>query len=217
MSDQTLQEEVAEEIHWDPKVDAKAIAVSAKDGVVTLRGTIGTFHQKREATKAAQRVRGVVRVDNQLEVELMTDQRRADADIRGDVLQALMLDAWVPASVDATVREGVVTLGGSVERQYQRDEAVHVAGNVSGVVAVDNKVKLIPSVPDAHDVQHSVKKALERDAKIEAEHLDVEASPGGTVTLKGNVRSVYERDAAVAAAWAAPGVRHVDDQLNVLY
>jgi osmotically-inducible protein OsmY len=112
MSDQTLQEEVAEEIHWDPKVDAKAIAVSANDGVVTLRGTIGTFHQKREATKAAQRVRGVVEVDNQLEVQLMTGQRRADADIRGDVLQALMLDAWVPASVDATVREGVVTLGG---------------------------------------------------------------------------------------------------------
>jgi osmotically-inducible protein OsmY len=77
---------------------------------------------------------------------------------------------------------------------------VHVTGNVSGVVAVDNNVKLIPSVPDAHDVQHSVKKALERDAKVEAEHLDVEASPGGTVALKGNVRSAYERDAAVAAA-----------------
>jgi osmotically-inducible protein OsmY len=68
-------------------------------------------------------------------------------------------------------------------------------------------------MPDAPDIQHSIKKAFERDAKLEAERLDVETSPG-TVTLKGNVRSVYERDAAVTAARAAPGVRHVDDQLN---
>jgi osmotically-inducible protein OsmY len=215
MSEQTLQEHVAEEIHWDPKVDAKAIAVSAKDGIVTLRGSVGSFHQKREATKAAERVRGVVEVDNQLEVQIMTDQRRADADLRADVLQVLMLDALVPVSVDATVREGIVTLDGAVEHQYQRDEAMYVAGNVPGVVAIENQIQLIPSMPDAPDIQHSIKKAFERDAKLEAERLDVETSPG-TVTLKGNVRSVYERDAAVAAAWAAPGVRQVDDQLNVI-
>jgi len=215
MSDQTLQEYVAEELHWDPKVDAKAIAVSAKDGIVTLRGTIGSFHQKREATKAAERIQGVAEVDNQLEVQILTDKRRADADLRGDVLQALMLDAWVPASVDAVAREGVVTLDGAVEHQYQRDEALQVTGHVPGVVAVENNIQLVPSMPDGPDVQHAIKKALERDAKIEAERLDVETSPG-TVTLKGNVHSVYERDAAVAAAWAAPGVRHVDDQLNII-
>jgi osmotically-inducible protein OsmY len=216
MNDQRLQEDVGEEIRWDPKVDAEAVAVSAKDGVVTLRGTVGSFHQKREATKAAERVRGVVEVDNQLDVKIMTDQRRADAEIRGDVLQALMLDAWVPASVDATVSEGIVTLDGAVEHQYQRDEAVHVTGNVRGVVAVENEIELIPSMPDVQDIQHSIKKALERDAKVEAKNLDVETSPG-TVTLKGIVHSVYERDAAVTAAWAAPGVRHVDDQLNVIH
>ncbi len=216
MNDQRLREDVGEEIRWDPKVDAEAVAVSAKDGVVTLRGTVGSFHQKREATKAAERVRGVVEVDNQLDVKIMTDQRRADADIRGDVLQALMLDAWVPVSVDATVSGGIVTLDGAVEHQYQRDEAVHVTGSVPGVVAVENEIELIPSMPDVQDVQHSIKKALERNAKVEAKNLDVATSPG-TVTLTGNVHSVYERDAAVAAAWAAPGVRHVDDQLNVIY
>jgi len=83
-------------------------------------------------------------------------------------------------------------------------------------VAVENEIELIPSMPDAHGIQHSIKKALERDAKIESRNLDVETSPG-TVTLKGYVRSLSERDAAVGAAWAAPGVRHVDDQLNVSY
>jgi osmotically-inducible protein OsmY len=142
----------------------------------------------------------------------MTDQRRTDADLRGDVLQALMLDAMVPVSVDATVREGIVTLDGAVEHQHQREEALHVAGNVRGVVAIENQMQLIPSMPDAPDIQHSIKKAFERDAKLEAERLDVQTSPG-TVTLKGNVSSVYERD---AAAWAAPGVRHVHDQLYVI-
>ena len=168
MNDQRLREDVGEEIRWDPKVDREAVAVSAKDGVVTLRGTVGTFHQKREATKAAERVRGVVEVDNQLDVKIMTDRRRADADIRGDVLQALMLDAWVPASMDATVSGGIVTLDGAVEHHYQRDEAVHVTGSVPGVVAVENEIELIPSMPDVQDVQHSIKKALERNAKVEA-------------------------------------------------
>jgi len=168
MNDQRLREDVGEEIRWDPKVDAEAVAVSAKDGVVTLRGTVGSFHQKREATKAAERVRGVVEVDNQLDVKIMTDRRRADADIRGDVLQALMLDAWVPASMDATVSGGIVTLDGAVEHHYQRDEAVHVTGSVPGVVAVENEIELIPSMPDVQDVQHSIKKALERNAKVEA-------------------------------------------------
>jgi BON domain len=110
-----------------------------------------------------------------------------------------MLDAPVPAGVDATVGEGIVTLHGAVEHRYERDEGIYVAGNVSGVVAIENQIQLIPSMPDAPDIQHSIKKAFERDPKLEAERLDVETCPG-TVTLKGNVRSVYERDAAVAAA-----------------
>jgi osmotically-inducible protein OsmY len=80
--------------------------------------------QKREATKAAERVRGVVEVDNQLGVQIMTDQRRADAGLRGDVLQALMLDAMVPTGVDASVREGIVTLDGAVEQQSARRSQV---------------------------------------------------------------------------------------------
>ena len=90
----------------------------------TLRGTVGSFREKREAEKAATRLNGVTEVSNELQVQMqMLDRRRDDADLRGDVLQALMLDSGVPMSVDAKVRDGIVTQTGTAPWQYQRDEA----------------------------------------------------------------------------------------------
>src|SRR6476660_10425789 len=98
MSNSDLERSVADELRWDPKVDNAAIAVSAEDGVVTLRGTVGSFRQKREAKQDAERVYGVKSVDNRLEVRILNDDRRDDADLRGSVLQALMLDSIVPST-----------------------------------------------------------------------------------------------------------------------
>jgi hypothetical protein len=89
-----------------PKIDSAGITVSADDGSVTLRGTVGSFRQRREAKRAAERVYGVTDVHNDLEVRVLTEHRREDAELRGDVLQALMLDALVPTTIDATVKTG---------------------------------------------------------------------------------------------------------------
>jgi osmotically-inducible protein OsmY len=64
--DNDLATDVSDELFWDPKVDNAALAVSASDGKITLRGTVGSLREKREARKAAQRVFGVISVDNQL-------------------------------------------------------------------------------------------------------------------------------------------------------
>src|SRR4051812_16906698 len=108
-----LELDVNEELGWDPKVDSEEIAVAVDDGTVTLRGTVGSFRQKREATKAAQRIYGVLYVNNDLDVRILDDDRHDDADLRGDVLQALMLDTLLPATIDASVKEGFVTLTGT--------------------------------------------------------------------------------------------------------
>jgi osmotically-inducible protein OsmY len=216
MTNDELQLSVADELFWDPKVDNEAVAVSAKDGTVTLRGTVGSFRQKREAKKAAERVYGVVSVDNQLEVRILNEHRRDDADLRGDVLQALSLDSLVPSTVDANVKDGFVTLTGPVDWQYQREEAAFIAGNILGVTGVENDIYLESPAPYAGDVEHSIKNALERDAKLDADNIQVETS-NGKATLTGNVGSWAEHDAAVAAAWAAPGVTDVDDRLSIYY
>jgi osmotically-inducible protein OsmY len=216
MSNDELTRHVTDELFWDPKVDNAAIAVSADDGVVTLGGTVGSLRQKREAKKDAERVWGVKSVNNDLQVRLLNDARREDADLRGAVLQALMLDSLVPGTVDADVDDGMVTLKGQANWHFQRDEAETVATNVAGVVSVDDAIELVPPSPSAQDLGHSIKKAMERNAKLDADSVSVESS-NGTVTLRGTVSSWADHDEAVSAAWAAPGVTRVKDHILVAY
>jgi osmotically-inducible protein OsmY len=216
MSKDDLQRYVTDELYWDPKVDSEAIAVSVDDGVVTLRGTVGSFREKQEAKHDAERIYGVKDVKNELDVRILNEHRRSDAELRGDVLQAMMLDSVVPTTIDAKVDNGVVTLTGKANWQFQRDEAESVAGNILGVMGVEDAVELIAPGPTAHDVEHSIKKAMERNAKLDAESVEVESSDG-TVTLRGTVSSWADHDEAVAAAWAAPGVTRVKDHILVAY
>jgi osmotically-inducible protein OsmY len=216
MTDEQLLSDAQDELLWEPRLDSGAIAVSAHDGVVTLRGTVGSFRERREATNAVKRVYGATSVDNQLQVRLLDADKRDDADLRGAVLQALMLDALVPDTIDATVSDAVVTLTGRADFQFERDEAEFVAGNVIGVLWVEDEIELVAPTPSPTDVKHDIKKAMERDAKLDADDIDV-VSADGTVTLTGTVSSWAEHDAAVGAAWAAPGVSDVDDRILVEY
>jgi len=216
MSNDELVRWVTDELFWDPKVDGDAIAVAANDGRVTLRGTVGSFREKREAQKDAERIYGVKSVDNELKVKILSNDGKEDADLRGDVLQALMLDSLVPATIDAKVSDGWVTLTGKAEWQYQRDEAEFIAGNVYGVIGVDDEIDLDTPQPKAGDVKESIEKSFKRNAKLDAKGLSVNTY-NGTVSVSGTVSSWAEHDEAIDAAWAAPGVTHVEDGILVEY
>jgi osmotically-inducible protein OsmY len=216
MTDDELQDWVREELCWDPKVDSAAIAVSANAGEVTLRGTVARFREKREAQRAAERVYGATAVRNELEVRIVDEHGRQHADLRGAVLQAMALDGLIPKTVDAKADSGLVTLTGTAAWQYQREEAEFVAGNVPGVVDVDNQITLTSPPPKAGDVKQAIERAFQRNANLDAEGLSVKTH-GNTVLLSGAVSSWDERHAAVVAAWAAPGVAAVEDQIVVEY
>lgn len=216
MTDQQIQRDVTDELSWDPKVDSGEIAVAVDNGAVTLRGTVGSFQAKRDAAADARVVGGVTDVLNELEVRLLDEAQRKDADLRAAVLQALTLDSLVPSTVEADVTDGWVTLSGSASWQYQRDEAESVAGNVGGVAGLSNYIDLVASMPLAPDVKQSISNALQRNARIDAHGIIVDTADG-TVTLHGTVSSFADRDQAVAAAWAAPGVTNVTDDIEVSY
>ena len=139
-----------------------------------------------------------------------------DAELRGAVLQALALDSVVPQTVDAQVGEGKVTLSGTATWQFEREEAEFVANNIRGVVRVQNEIELTGPPPDAGSVRDAIQSALRRNAGVGADRIQVKTSDG-TVILSGVVHSWTEYDAAVTAAWRAPGVRNVMDELEVIY
>jgi osmotically-inducible protein OsmY len=126
----------------------------------------------------------------------------------------LLSDPAVPPSVDVRVRDGLVTLTGLVDWEYQRDEAESVASGVPGIRDLENHIELNDTTHVAIDVGHDIRRAFVRNAKLDADKLTV-ATSNGTVFLSGTVHSRDEHDAAVAAAWSAPGVRVVEDRLTV--
>jgi osmotically-inducible protein OsmY len=214
LRDDDLRRHVAAELSWDPQVDSEAIGVSADGGTVTLRGTVASLRAKRAAGSAAARVRGVTRVANELRVRLPDADRRADEDLRGDVLEALMLDVSVPMTIDAQARDGLITLTGTAQWHYQREAAESRTTDVPGVAGIDNAI-ILTQVPDARDAADAISGAFRRHAVLAADALSVETSSGGLVILSGTVSSWAAHDHAVAAAWSALGVTQVEDRIRV--
>jgi osmotically-inducible protein OsmY len=216
-SDSELVTDVTDELFFDPRIDdINSIAVGAGDGTVTLRGTVGSFHEKRDAAKAAKRVDGVANVQNELDVRLMTDARRDDADIRAAALQVLMYDGLVPSDdIDVKVTNGVLTLSGIVGWQYQREAAEEDVLPLIGIVDIDDQI-LVVNETTAEDVSDRINDAFIRNAQLDDAAIDV-SSTNGTVTLAGVVGTWAEHDEAIDAAWSAPGVSGVRDDLSVIY
>ncbi len=214
--DDQIQQEVLAELAWDARVQPNEIGVTVHDGVVTLTGRVESFVKKVAAEQAAHRVRGVVAVANDLEIRLPASDDHTDADIAAAALQALEWDAMVPLQkLEVTVTKGWVTLRGELEWQFQKLDAERVVRRLAGVRGVSNLIEVTPRVKPAPGVLKSkIQDALVRSAETDADRIEVEVD-GHQVTLKGTVRSWAEKKEAEHAAWSAPGVTAVDNQIVV--
>jgi osmotically-inducible protein OsmY len=212
-----LQHDVQEELEWEPSVDASHIGVAAtQPGVVTLTGTVVTYAEKVSAERVAKRVSGVRAVANDIEVRVTGSMKRTDTDIAQAVLRALEWDIAIPhEKIKARVDNGWVTLEGEVALQFQRAAAENALRHLSGVRGVSNQIRLQvrPSVQPA-EVKDRIEAALRRSAEIDAQGIQVDARDT-MITLRGKVRTWAEREEAERAAWAAPGVLAVKDELIV--
>jgi osmotically-inducible protein OsmY len=214
-TDIQLKSAVLEELRWEPTVTAADIVVAVNQGVVTLSGTVPHFADKGSAERATQRVQGVKAIVEKMEVHLIHDANRQDSEIAQAVVSSLRWHVWVPNEVQATVENGWVTLKGDVSWGYQRDSAVSAVSFLSGVKGVTNNITLKPSVlPIA--IKDEIEKALKRDAQIDADKIQVTAD-GSKVTLSGTASSWHEREDAGLAAWNAPGVTSVENNLALSY
>jgi hypothetical protein len=142
LTDTPLTDAVIANLDRDPRIpESLEIAVAADDGLVTLRGTVESFSQRRAAGQDAKKVDGVYDVDNELNVSLTGANRRDDDEIRGAALQGLIGDVDVPSDfVDVKVDDGWVTLKGNVSYQFESDAAYDDVASLYGVLGVTNEI-----------------------------------------------------------------------------
>lgn len=213
-NDKELQHDIMEDLRWDPSIDASKIGVAVTNGVITLTGGVPSYFQKQTAERIAKRVAGVRAVANDIEVQLPSVVQKTDAGIATTALNALKWSASVPdENIKVSVTKGWVTLEGNVEWNYQREAAEKAVEGLIGVKGVTNRIAVSPHIK-SREVKSEIKAALHRYAELESRNIEVDALDS-TVTLRGSVRSWAERKEAENAAWMAPGVTQVKNEIVV--
>jgi len=216
-TDSQLQQDAIAELKWEPLLREAEIGVSAKQGVITLTGTVDSYAKKAEAEDAVKRVAGVKAVVEKIMVKYAGDWAKTDDnDIATEVVNAFKWNWEVPAEkVKARVEKGWVTLEGQVEWNFQSDAAKNAVRNLLGVTGVSNNIKVKSRTEDAIE-KADIESALKRNWSVSDQDIGVAVS-GHKATLTGTVDSWYQKDEAERIAWNAPGVWNVGNELVVEY
>jgi osmotically-inducible protein OsmY len=213
-TDKQIKQDVERELEWDPAFNAAGIGVEVRSGIVTLAGHLGSYREKLAAENAAQRVECVNTVVVELDVRLPSADKRTDEDIATSAHAVLGWSTGFPENaVKVRVEKGCVTLTGEVEWAYQRSTAENLVSHLRGVNLVFNQIA-VRSLTTPSGVESKIAEALKRHAEHESNNIVVTVN-NDTVTLRGHISSFAEQDITRRAAWSAPGVRNVVDEMRV--
>jgi osmotically-inducible protein OsmY len=214
-TDALIQGDVIAELKWEPSIDATQIGVTVKDGVVTLSGYVGSFVEKLAAEKVASQVIGVKAIAEEIKVRLPKSYERNDADIAEASVNALDWNVTVPHDrIKVKVQDGIVTLNGEVDWRYQKDAAHDAVCCLMGVKGIINQIAVKPSESPIA-IKSKIERAFKRHSALDVEAITVETN-GSKVILSGSVHSWIDKQEAGSAAWAAPGVSDVENNIVVL-
>jgi osmotically-inducible protein OsmY len=221
MHDKQLQQDVLDELEFEPSIDAAHIGVAVDNGVVTLSGHVSSYAEKTAAESATRRVRGVRAIAQEIEVRYPGDKKTSDDEIAKRALSVLKWDALIPGdAVKVTVQKGWVTLAGDVSWHFEKKAAENAVRKLSGITGVSNSISIKPTVikptVNASEIKRKIEDALTRHAEIEAQSIRVSVRDGNKVSLEGMVDSWNEREAVENAAWSVAGVQSVDDRLTTV-
>jgi len=213
-TDAQIQKDVMEQLKWEPFLNSSAIGVSVKNGVVTLSGIVDSFSKKVATEKATKKISGVKAIAEDIQIGVSPSYRKTDAEIADAILNALKWNTAVQAEkIKIKVEDGIVTLDGEAEWDFQRSSASSSIENLAGVKSVNNLITLKPKV-SITDVEKQITSAFHRSATIDANKIHCDVF-GSTITLRGSVRSYVENKDAEYAAWNVPGVTSVINKLEI--
>jgi osmotically-inducible protein OsmY len=213
-TDILIQNDVMDELQWEPFLNSSEIGVAVKHGVVTLSGIVDTYSKKLAAEKAAKRVAGVKAVAEDIQVGISPEDRKTDAEIAEAVVNTLKWHTTIPdGKIAIKVEDGIVKLEGEVEWGFERENAKEAIKDLTGVCSVFNLITVKPKVTPA-DIKQKINAAFHRNASVDAEKITADII-GHVVILSGKVHSFSEKESAERAAWAAPGVSRVENKLEI--
>lgn len=213
-TDIQIQKDVMDELKWQPFLNSSEIGVAVKNGIVTLSGIVDSYSKKYSAERAAKKVTGVKAIAEDIQIGVSPAFRKTDAEIAGAVFDTLKWHSAVPEEkVKIKVEDGVVTLEGELEWEYQKVNARTAIQNLTGVRSVTNLITVKPKL-QPFELEQKISAAFQRNAAIDAAKVNV-STIGSKVILTGKVRSFAESEDAEDVAWAAPGVNHVENKLTV--
>jgi osmotically-inducible protein OsmY len=212
-----LQRDVQDAIKWEPLLNAAEIGVTVKDGMVTLTGTVDSYSKKSEAENAAKNVAGVKTVVEKIDVKYSNNgAKKDDNEIATEIVNAFKWNWRIPNDkVKVRVEKGWVTLEGELEFNYQREAAKDAVKNLLGVTGVSNDITIKSEIQDQIE-KRDIENAFKRNWSLNDRDITVKVS-GHKVTLTGTVNSSYQKSEAGLAAWNAPGVWTVNNELFVAY
>ncbi len=200
------------------------VNVDTLSGVVTLHGTVATQADKARADKLIKRMPGAKRVRNLLQVVRVDKQPQvaaADTELKREVEQHLKEDrALIDTRIGVkSVNRGVVLLSGNASSIVEHLCAIETARDVQGVRGVESAVKTDKDAPlrkDREDdlITMGVKLRLMSNAELPALDINVDTRHG-VVTLFGFVSNKEMQALAAREAAQIPGVRSVDDRLQL--
>lgn len=215
-NDAQIQADVQSQLKWESILNASEIGVAVKNGVVTLSGIVDTYPKKLAAEKVAKSVYGVKAVAIDIQVGISPAMSKSDTEIASACVNALKWDTSVPdEKIQVKVENGIVVIEGTVDWSYQRVAAKNALINITGVKGVSNLIA-VKQKPSSIDIKQRIKDSFIRTAGHDADNIRVE-SIGDKVILRGNVRSLYEKEEAENMAWSAPGVNEVENKIEIVY
>lgn len=213
-SDSQMKKDVLAELACEPSVNAAHIGVTARDGVVTLNGSVKSFSEKHRAEVATKRIGGVRGIVEELKVKLPLLHRRDDADIASAALRALEWDSSVPSNTVQVKVEGAwLTLTGEVDHLFEKRHAEEDMTRLYGIEGLSNQIAVKPSV-NTESIKNDIEEHFKRHATLDASEIKIETKEG-LVTLRGKAPSWAAKEEALQAATLAPGVTEVIDDLTV--
>jgi osmotically-inducible protein OsmY len=215
ITDERIQREVLAELAWEPRIRPNEIGVVVQDGVVTLTGWVDSYTKRWAAEEAAHRVRGVKAVANEIEVRLPGAAERTDTDIAAAAVQALRSDVFVPADkIDVTVSKGFVTLRGTLDWQFQKEDAEKALRRLpgrQGRAQCDHRQACDDAVgPQEKDRRGAGAQCAHRRRADHGRGARQQGHPEGHRALVGGEEQEAER-----TAWSAPGVTEVDNRITI--